>query len=74
MSPFGKEKSALFKINVIHTSAILMAKLYELRFELVNHSPYSLDSNTEVIDAINDYFEKKGKSYYTEGIKNLEYC
>jgi len=27
--------------------------------------------NIEVIDAVNGYFEEKGKSYYIEGMKSL---
>jgi len=31
------------------------------------------DSNIEIIDGINGYFEEKDKSYYIEGMKKLEH-
>jgi len=72
-----------------------MAKLHELRFELLPHPPYSPDltlcdfflfpnlkiwnerkkfsSNEEVIAAVDAYFKGLETSYFSEGIKKLEY-
>jgi [histone H3]-lysine36 N-dimethyltransferase SETMAR len=78
-----------------HKSAIAMAKIHELGFELVPHSAYSPDlapsdyhlfpnlkkwlggkrfsTNSEVIAAVNGYFEDLDTSTYNAGIANLEY-
>lgn len=78
-----------------HTSAIAMAKIHELGFELVPHAPYSPDmapsdyhlfpnlkkwlggqkfsTDSEVIDAVNSYFEDLDVSTYKTGIAALKH-
>lgn len=77
------------------TAAVSMAKLFELRYELLPHPTFSPDlapgdfflfpnlkkslagkryrSNEEVIAATEDYFAALDKSYFSEGLKRLEY-
>ena len=78
-----------------HTSLIAMAKINELRFQLLFHPPYSPDlapcvyrllpnlkkwlegkrfqDKSEVIDAVNEYFDDLDKLFYQTGITVLKH-
>ncbi|KAL1460741.1 hypothetical protein WDU94_012693 [Cyamophila willieti] len=92
----GKKKVLFHQDNApVHTSTTSMAKLHELRWELLPHPPYSPDlapcdyhlfpnlkkwlggkkfaSNTDLIEAVNGYFEGLDQSSYAAGINRLEH-
>lgn len=78
----------------VHTAKVAIAKIQELRLELLPHPPYSPDlapcdfhlfpnlkkwlggqkfsSNTEVVDAVNGYFQGLDKNFYKNGMMALE--
>lgn len=78
-----------------HRSAVAMAKIHELRYEMLPHPAYSPDlapcdfhlfpdlkkwlggkrfnDNSEVIDAVNGYFEGLDADYFKNGILALEH-
>lgn len=58
-----------------------MEKLHELRLKLIKHpllecllfpNLKKFSPNTEVIEAINEYFESLGGYYFSKGTKSLE--
>ncbi|KAL1454589.1 hypothetical protein WDU94_010809 [Cyamophila willieti] len=92
----AKKKVLFHQDNApVHTSTTSMAKLHELRWELLPHPPYSPDlapcdyhlfpnlkkwlggkkfaSNTDLIEAVNGYFEGLDQSSYAAGINRLEH-